>query len=229
MGSGGAGDPPQREVSPAARSATTYVVVAAALIVCALLLVLLWAPLIDLDHEVTHALVIPGHGDAVQVLEIVTAAASGVVRLVATMLTVGWLVLTRRLALAAFVGTVSAATPLAVELLKRLINRSRPGWPDTAFVPGMSFPSGHSSGAAMMGGALVVVLAATVGARAARRAVPFAIAFAVLIGYTRIALGAHFLGDVIAGWLLGGMIVLVTAWLYGLPARQRLGAEATDR
>ncbi len=83
---------------------------------------------------------------------------------------------------------------LIVEGVKPLIARPRPpqaDWLDP--VSSWSFPSSHSAGTMLtcVGIALVV---------GTRPALAIAIGFAVLIGWTRLALGVHWPGDVLAGW-----------------------------
>jgi undecaprenyl-diphosphatase len=83
---------------------------------------------------------------------------------------------------------------LIVEGVKPLIARPRPpqaDWLDP--VSSWSFPSSHSAGTMLT----CVGIALIVGTRSA---LAVAIAFAVLIGWTRLALGVHWPGDVLAGW-----------------------------
>lgn len=74
--------------------------------------------------------------------------------------------------------------------------------PDQAFQFN-SFPSGHATTAAALG----FLLAYFAGSNPL-----FAIGFALLsigIGYSRVYIGVHFPGDVLAGWLLGATVTLV--------------------
>jgi len=95
-------------------------------------------------------------------------------------------------------------------VLKHYIHRTRP---DTLYVSNMffkssSFPSGHAFGAAVLYG-LLGYLASTHLPGAWHIAVPILLGiFALLIGVSRVYLGAHYPTDVLAGWLLG---VLATA------------------
>lgn len=86
---------------------------------------------------------------------------------------------------------------LIVEASKFLITRPRPpraDWLDP--VASWSFPSSHSAGSMMT----CVALAALAGTRPAYAA---AIVFPLLVGWSRMALGVHWPGDVLAGWGFG--------------------------
>jgi undecaprenyl-diphosphatase len=83
---------------------------------------------------------------------------------------------------------------LAVEGLKLVITRPRPPIAERLdAVTSWSFPSSHSAGTILTCLALAM-LAGT------RWALAGALGFAVLIGWSRLALGVHWPGDVLAGW-----------------------------
>ena len=71
---------------------------------------------------------------------------------------------------------------------------------------GYSFPSGHSTNAATMFGSLAVNLRR-------RWVTVIAIIIAVLTGLSRIVVGAHYPTDVLAGWLLGAVSLLIVQLL----------------
>ncbi|HEU4349694.1 MAG TPA: phosphatase PAP2 family protein, partial [Actinoplanes sp.] len=105
--------------------------------------------------------------------------------------------------------------------VKTLVGRLRPVVDvPVAAAPGNSFPSGHALGSLVVYGALVLVFLAAVPPR--RRAlfiaVPAVIVFA--IGFSRIALGVHYLSDVLAGWLLGATWLSVTAYAFRVWRRE---------
>ena len=104
--------------------------------------------------------------------------------------------------------TLVVAVPggmLLNEWIKLLVHRHRPfvdGW----FVDwsGYSFASGHTIGATLLYGQIALFLLPVVKSRRGR-AVVFATAMFVigLVGFSRIALGAHYFTDVVGGMLLG--------------------------
>jgi undecaprenyl-diphosphatase len=96
--------------------------------------------------------------------------------------------------------------------LKVIVARARPHLPDpVALAPGDSFPSGHAVNATL-GAGVIVLLVLPVLPRWGR-GVAWAVAwFLVLsVGYTRIALGVHWVSDVAAGIVLGAAVVAATA------------------
>lgn len=72
---------------------------------------------------------------------------------------------------------------------------------------GYSFPSGHSSNAMTAYGSLA--------AHEKKRKVLWVLAFVLplLVGISRVFVGAHYPTDVICGWALGALIVILIPWL----------------
>jgi membrane-associated phospholipid phosphatase len=95
------------------------------------------------------------------------------------------------------------------EWVKVLVHRQRP-FIDGPFVDwsGYSFASGHTIGATLLYGQLLLLVLPALKARHWRLlSICSAISLVVLVGFSRIALGAHFLTDVLAAVLFG------TIWL----------------
>jgi len=93
-------------------------------------------------------------------------------------------------------------------VVKEVVSRARPSLVDpVASAHGKSFPSGHAMSSTIAYGALLLVFLPAI----ARRYRPFAIGGAiVLVGaicFSRLALGVHFITDVVGGVVLG------LAWL----------------
>jgi len=78
-----------------------------------------------------------------------------------------------------------------------------------------SFPSGHVTHYTIVLGLLAVLLEARLGPSKGLRILQAAFAVALLaMGLSRIYLGAHWLSDVAAGYVLGGACVLAAAWAW---------------
>jgi len=104
--------------------------------------------------------------------------------------------------------TLVVAVPggmLLNELVKLLVHRQRP-YVDGPFVDwsGYSFASGHTIGATLLWGQLLLFALPLVRSRRMRRAlISAAAAIVLLVGFSRIALGAHYLTDVVAAMVFG--------------------------
>ncbi len=72
---------------------------------------------------------------------------------------------------------------------------------------GYSFPSGHSASAVAAYGSLAV------GGKKRRLLWVPAVVLPLLVGFSRVYVGAHYPTDVLAGWLLGAVIVALIPWL----------------
>jgi len=89
---------------------------------------------------------------------------------------------------------------------KSLFSMARP--PESVMLvaeDGNGFPSGHATGAAAFYGAL----AALTGVWSRRRRWLLAAGFVVLVAFTRLALGVHYLADVLGGFVVGGAFLAV--------------------
>lgn len=102
-------------------------------------------------------------------------------------------------------------------LLKVLAGRVRPTADDPLVAAdGLSFPSGHASGAAALVGILLVVLWPILTSRSRPWMASGLIVGALCVAWTRVALGVHYLSDVVGGLALGATVVLVSMALFGL-------------
>ena len=117
-------------------------------------------------------------------------------------LVVGFLAWRRALAAVAFSGLVALATFAADSVcfgIKDVVHRVRPFVAHSQINPlysvhSSSFPAGHAATA---------FAGATLLAYAAPRAAPLFVAFAVAIGFSRVYVGVHYPGDVLAGAAIG--------------------------
>ena len=96
-------------------------------------------------------------------------------------------------------------------LIKSAMGRDRPDLLDAIVSePGYSFPSGHSTLGAVGWGVLAVLVSRTRLPLVLRAALVIGmVALIALIGISRVYLGVHYPTDVIAGWTLGGIVVLL--------------------
>lgn len=198
----------------------TFAVTAVALfsvpfILLLVLVVASFAPLNDLDEGIArwmHAYVLadPDYARFLQFWTDALGPNTWRVLVVAAALW-AWYRGARRLAVWAVVTiAVSGLLNLAV---KEIVDRARPVLPDpVSWAPGASFPSGHAMAAATGTSVLVLMLLPRLGSRAARiSAWALAAALTLFVAYTRVALGVHWLSDVVAGVTLGVVVTAGTA------------------
>jgi undecaprenyl-diphosphatase len=119
-------------------------------------------------------------------------------------------------------------------LLKLAFRRMRPSFDDPlVWLDTYSFPSGHTLGASVLYGTLFALFASRLPTAGSRRAAGLgAIAAVVLVGLSRIYLGAHYLSDVLAAAAEGLAWVAICAITVDALRRRRavthIGTEPTS-
>ncbi|MFC4950281.1 phosphatase PAP2 family protein [Pseudonocardia sp. GCM10023141] len=165
-----------------------------------------WSPLLRADdaaRDNLHAFALT-RGGFVAVMEALSNIGRWWAYLICFTVVIGWLLWRRLVRLALFVVVTVGGSGLLNELVKLAVHRARPVLIDPiANETGTSFPSGHAQGA-MVGYAVLLLVFLPVLHGAAR---PIAFTVAVLmvlaIGFSRVALGVHYVSDVLAGYVLG--------------------------
>lgn len=128
-----------------------------------------------------------------------------------------WLLLRGRRAEAALLAATMALGTIAGSVLKGVVERARPGL-EVARIPipeSYSFPSGHALAAFLFFGIaafLFFVLARSVPVKLWTLLACWFLAFGVAI--SRVYLGVHYLGDIIASWMLGCAFILAAIGIY---------------
>ncbi len=89
--------------------------------------------------------------------------------------------------------------------LLRLIDESAD--PMDVAAQGYSFPSGHSGNAVTVYGSLAAH------EKKRRWLLALAVILSFLVGFSRVFVGAHFPTDVLCGWVLGAIVVILIPWL----------------
>ncbi len=110
-------------------------------------------------------------------------------------------------------------------VFKLLFHSPRPYWVSADVLAGSTetsfgMPSGHAMNTLSIWGLTARLLSKP-------WFTALSVAVIILVGFSRIVLGVHFISDVIAGWLLGGILLVlfiklntpVTSWLKGLSTR----------
>ncbi|WP_200215246.1 phosphatase PAP2 family protein [Micromonospora coerulea] len=183
-----------------------------------------WGPLYDADHEAAewfNGLVAPHH-PLVTVLQAVTDLGGRPVLIWLVTIAVVSLLIRRQSRLAVYLIITGVGGLILDPSLKALVGRLRPvvDVPIT-HAPGNSFPSGHALGSFVAYGALLLVFLPAMAPRWRKPAIAIAAVLVALVGLTRIALGVHFVSDVLGGWLLGAAWLGVTAYAFQLWRRER--------
>ena len=119
--------------------------------------------------------------------------------------------------LSVFLSAAVVARVLSV-IVKELVDRPRPSASvvDVTYqLGGHSFPSGHALGATLFYGFLIYWAEVSISNQAVRRLVQGSLATViVLMGYSRVELGAHWPTDVIGGYAIGLLVLGAMVWLH---------------
>ncbi len=110
--------------------------------------------------------------------------------------------------LAVFLVVTTLGGGLLDTIVKEVVNRPRPSLVDpVASAYGKSFPSGHAMSSTFTYGALVLVFLPVIGRRYRPVVIGGAALLVMAICFSRLALGVHYITDVVGGVILG------LAWL----------------
>ena len=107
---------------------------------------------------------------------------------------------------------VTVAGEAALDIsLKTVFGRVRPSFKDPlVHATGGSYPSGHAFGSFVGCTVIVLVVLPLLGRAGRRVVVAVAVLLVLLVGFSRVALGAHYVTDVLGGWLVGAAWVALT-------------------
>jgi membrane protein DedA with SNARE-associated domain/membrane-associated phospholipid phosphatase len=133
-----------------------------------------------------------------------------------------WLLWHRSWRISVAVVLAVAAEQILVSLLKSSFARPRPL---EQAIDGLqqfaSFPSGHAAFATLAFGLLTVIAGRTMGRWSKALVASMALMAICLIGFSRLYLGVHWLSDVLAGMLLGAVLVALFGFIIeAIPARR---------
>ncbi len=146
--------------------------------------------------------------DLVRQLKILTFFGSPVWFYVIVIPAVFWVWRGGHVRLAVFLVVTTLGGGLLDTIVKEAVGRPRPSLVDpVATAQGKSFPSGHAMSSTVVYGALLMVFLPVIGRRYRLVVLVGAILLVAAIGFTRLALGVHFISDVLGGFVLG------LAWL----------------
>ncbi len=146
-----------------------------------------------------------------QVFSTITNSAGQLTIAILLAVTLAYLWLKKELAYLYALLIIVAGTELSVYLIKILIDRARPGGNIAYFLETTkSFPSGHSAIAVAFWGFITYYLLRHTWAKK-KKSILFTIGtlLVLLIGFSRIYLGEHYLSDVLGGFLVGGLWLIV--------------------
>ncbi|NUP01948.1 MAG: phosphatase PAP2 family protein [Nonomuraea sp.] len=194
----------------------TVAAFAAALIMIpfTLLLVVAKMPLNRLDAEVAHELheYALAHPGVTRLLIVWTDLFGPWPWRIAVGAFTVWLLTRGRRRLAMWAITTVTVGGLLGLALKIIVARVRPHLPDpVALAPGDSFPSGHAVNVTLGAGVVTLLVLPMLPRWGRRLAWVLAWFVVVSVGFTRIALGVHWVSDVVAGTVLGMAVIAATA------------------
>jgi len=173
-----------------------------------------WAPLLRADagaRDSLHGYAVT-HAGFVGAMQLISNSGSGVAWVVVLAAVVVWLLWRRLPRLALFVVVTGLGSSLLNAVAKSAVHRLRPLLTNpVAHESGLSFPSGHAQAAIAGYSILLLVFLPVMQGVWRRLGIALAVFMVLAIGFSRIALGVHYLSDVLGGFGLGGAWVAAMA------------------
>ncbi|GIF01209.1 phosphatase PAP2 family protein [Paractinoplanes rishiriensis] len=159
-----------------------------------------WPPLTDLDRDVAARLNALVADSKITVNVLRSTTEFGGRNLLMLVLLVGtiYLLVRRQPRLAVYAVVTSVGALILDPVLKLLVERLRPVVDvPVATAPGPSFPSGHALGSIVSYGVLLLIFLPTTPRRHRTFVVAVVAVLVVLVGVSRVALGVHYVTDVL--------------------------------
>ncbi len=183
-----------------------------------------WEPLERLDHSVAESLnsVARGDGGLVNALDAGSVLLDPMVFRAIVLGVAIWLWHRGAQRLAAWAVVTMAIGGILGVVLKLLVDRARPAFPEpVAHASGYSFPSGHALNSMLGVGVLLLVFLPVL--RGAGRLLAYLAGAAVVLltGFDRVALGVHYVSDVLAGWVVALAVLAGTATAFEVWRREQ--------
>ncbi len=176
----------------------------------------------EFDHAFAEALHAEASPQWRTVFRRLTWFGSGEVLTVGSVLIAAILLIRARYVLAAGWIFAQAGSGLLVITLKSAFARTRPPLPDAQLLTSWSFPSGHALATFVFCGmGAYLLLRSTRSWTVTTLVVAGALAWCLVIGFTRLYLGVHFASDVIAG------LIAATAWVAVCVSGVELGLRSS--
>ncbi|NMM22362.1 MAG: phosphatase PAP2 family protein [Phycicoccus sp.] len=176
-----------------------------------------WAPLLRADNgarDRLHDFAVT-HTGFVGAMQLISDSGSAVAWQIVLAIVVVWLLWCRLPRLALFVVTTTAGSSLLNTVVKAAVHRLRPVLTDpVAQASGSSFPSGHAQAAIVGYAVLLLVFLPILHGVWRKVAATFAVLMILAIGFSRVALGVHYVSDVLGGYVLGAAWVAAMAALF---------------
>lgn len=170
-----------------------------------------WLQTIDLRTASNLHSFDEGHPAFVTTMRVITNSGSSLVWLIVLIAAGLWLLYRRLYRLTAFLAVTAIGGSLLNEAIKRAVGRTRPVLPDPiATATGKSFPSGHTQSAVVNYGILLLIFLPVVHRKWRPLVVGLVAVVVALIGFSRIALGVHYVSDVV------GAVIIGSAWLLAM-------------
>jgi membrane-associated phospholipid phosphatase len=183
-----------------------------------------WRPLLRIDRgarDELHAFALQ-HDGFVTAMKAVSFVGSARVYWVLFALVAAWLLHRGLRRLALFVVVTMLGSGLLNAVVKLAVDRARPVLPDpVAHASGLSFPSGHAQSSVVASTVLLLVFLPVLGGAWRAVAVAAAAVMVLAIGFSRVALGVHYVSDVMAGYVLGAAWVAATTAAFSVWRRER--------
>lgn len=176
-----------------------------------------WAPLLDYDRSVVDALEpAAARSSAYQVvLDVVTTPGTSWFRFLVLAPVVVWAFRTHRARLGWLLVVAGGSVGLLAVLVKDVVGRMRPDLPHPIYSSdSLSFPSGHSAGIVTLVGLLLIAFLRVQRTRIRVVSIIGSVLLVLAVGWTRMALGAHYPSDVLAGFAFGAGLVLILAAVF---------------